>query len=171
MPFKMGMKKEDLSGPKAAAPGMYELQTVNFRPKVAKSGESLNYNVEMQIVNHPTEDGKRVFHPLNTSFFTAIRDYCHANGVECETKTVDGEEILVFPGMFENQDQFPDEPEKWGKYLGPLTNKICKAELTVTPGYQGRPDKNEVVMFICSIPGCAVKEPELRHSTSLIRKG
>ena len=173
MAFKMGISKEDLSGPKPVPPGIYELQTTGFRPKIAKSGTSLNYNVELTIVNHPEHDGKKVFHPLNTSFGVAIRDYSHAMGERLEHRivpgdaTTDQDEADYLPGMFENQDQFPQEPEKWGKYLGPLTNKIGKAELAIT-NYQGK-DKNEVRCFICNVPQCAVLEPEMKHSTNLIK--
>jgi hypothetical protein len=167
MAFKMGMTKEDLSGPKVAPNNIYELQTTGFRPKVTKAGDALCYNVELTIVNHGPEDGKKVFHPLPTSWGQSIRDYCHAMGVPLEKKVIDGVELDCLPGMFENQDQYPDDPSKWGKYMGPLTNKIGKAEVVGT-SYQGKP-KNEVRAFICAIPGCATIEPELRHSTNLIK--
>ena len=167
MPFKMGMSKEDLSGPKPVPPNIYELQVTGFRPKVAKSGTSLNYNAELTIVNHPEYDGRKVFHPLNTSFGVAIRDFVHSMGEKLEKRNIGGEELEVLPGMFENQDSNPDDPEKWGKYLGPLTNKVGKAELAITQ-YQGK-DKNEVRSFICAVPQCAVLEPDMKHSTNLIK--
>ena len=167
MPFKMGMSKEDLSGPKPVAPNIYELQVTGFRPKIAKSGTSLNYNVELTIVNHPEFDGRKVFHPLNTSFGVAIRDFVHSMGEKLETRVIDGESLEVLPGMFENQDTNPEDPEKWGKYLGPLTNKVGKAELAITQ-YQGK-GKNEVRAFICAVPQCAVLEPDMKHSTNLIK--
>jgi hypothetical protein len=173
MPFKMGLTKADLSGPKPVPQGLYEVQTTGFRPKVAKSGTSLNYNVELTVVNHPEYEGRKIFHPLNTSFGVAIRDYVHCMGEKLEKRIIPGdaqtnqEEAEYLPGMFENQDQFPEEPEKWGKYLGPLTNKIGRAELDVTQ-YQGK-DKNEVRSFLCAVAGCAVSEPDKKHSTNLIK--
>jgi hypothetical protein len=173
MPFKMGMTKEDLNGPPPVAPGVYELQVTGFRPKISKAGTSLNYNAEFTITNHPSDDGRKVFHPLNTSFGVAIRDFSHACGCALETITVPGDidtpqhEEQVLPGAFENADKYPDDPSKWGKYIGPLTNKIFKAELAIT-SYNGKP-KNEVRLFFCALQDCAIKEPDLKHSMNLIK--
>lgn len=173
MAFKMGMTKEDLTGPPPAPNGIYELQTTAFRPKIAKSGNSLNYNAEFTITGNPAYENRKVFHPLNTAFAVAIRDYVHACGLALETIIVPGDadtpqhEEQILPGTFENQAQFPDEPEKWGKYLGPLTNKIFKCELATT-SYNGK-EKNEIRAFYCALPGCATLEPELKHSQNLIK--
>lgn len=173
MAFKMGMSKEDLSGPPPVPNGLYELIVTGFRPKVAKSGESLNYNGEFTITGNPLHENRKVFHPLNTSFAVAIRDFVHACGVPMEKIIVQGDaqtdqtEEFVLPGTFENADTNPDDPTKWGKYLGPLTNKIFKAEL-VTTEYQGK-HKNEIRCFFCAIPNCAVNEPDLKHSQNLIK--
>jgi hypothetical protein len=173
MAFKMGMSKEVLSGPKHVPNGLYELQVTGFRPKVAKSGESLNYNAEFTITGNPLYENRKVFHPLNTSFAVAIRDFVHACGLPLETITVptsadaDQHEEQVLPGTFENADTNPDDPTKWGKYIGPLTNKIFKAEL-VTTTYQGK-DKNEVRCFFCALPNCSTLEPDLKHSQNLIK--
>jgi hypothetical protein len=173
MAFKMGMTKEDLSGPKPVPNGLYELQVTGFRPKIAKSGTSLNYNAEFTITGNPLYENRKVFHPLNTSFSVAIRDFVHATGLELETITVPGDadtpqhERQILPGTFENAAQFPDDPSKWGKYIGPLTNKIFKAEL-VTTTYQGK-DKNEIRCFFCAVPDCAVTYPDIKHSQNLIK--
>ena len=170
MAFKMGMSKEDLSGPPPVPNGLYELQVTNFRPKVAKSGESLNYNAEFTISGNPLYENRKVFHPLNTSFAVAIRDFSHACGVPLEeipNPENPSENLQVLPGTFENAKENPDDPSKWGKYIGPLTNKIFKAEL-VTTTYQGK-NKNEIRCFFCAIPGCAEKEPDIKHSQNLIK--
>jgi len=173
MAFKMGMTKEDLSGPAPVPPGIYELQLTGFRPKIAKSGESLNYNAEFTVTGHAQYDGRKVFHPLNTSFGVAIRDFVHATGLDMETVIVptsadsDQHEEMVMPGTFENADLNPDDPSKWGKYIGPLTNKVFKVELAIT-NYQGK-DKNEVRAFFCALPDCAVKYPDMKHSQNLIK--
>jgi hypothetical protein len=175
MAFKMGLKKEDLSGPAPVPPGVYELQLSGFRPKIAKSGESLNYNGEFTIVGNPQYEGRKVFHPLNTSFAVALRDFVHACGIDMETIIVpssadeDQHEEMVMPGTFENYKEHPDDPSQWGKYLGPLTNKIFKAELAIT-NYMGK-DKNEVRCFYCAFKDCAVIYPgnEMKHSTNLIK--
>ena len=170
MAFKMGMSKEDLSGPPPVKPGVYELQVIQFKPKIAASGESLNYNAEFTIVNMPDAENKKVFHPLNTSFAVAIRDFVHACGEVLETipdPDKPGETLQVLPGTFEHITEFPDDPLKWGKYLGPLTNKIFKCELAETE-YKGR-KKNEIRLFFCTVPNCATLEPELKHSQNLIK--
>ena len=172
MAFKMGMTKEDLSGPAPVPPGIYELQFSGFRPKIAKSGESLNYNAEFTIVNNPSYENRKVFHPMNTSFAVAIRDFVHATGLDMEKILVgdastDQHEELVLPGTFETFTGNEDDPSKWGKYIGPLTNKIFKAELAITT-YQGK-DKNEVRAFFCAYPGCATEQPDLKHSQNLIK--
>ena len=156
MAFKMGMTKEDLSGPPPVPPGIYEHQLAGFRPKIAKSGESLNYNAEFTITGNPAYENRKVFHPLNTSFAVAVRDFIHACGIDMEKITVlttadtPQHDEFVLPGTFENADTNPDDPSKWGKYLGPLTNKIFKAELAITE-YQGK-SKNEVRAFFCAFP-------------------
>lgn len=171
MPFKMGMSKEDLTGPPPVPPGVYDLQVTGFRPKIAKSGESLNYNAEFTVTSNPTFDGRKVFHPMNTSFGVAIRDFTHACGLQLEKmdNPEGGDQLDCLPGTFEFMKQFPDEPDKWGKYLGPLTNKIFKAELAVTT-FQGK-EKNEIRQFLCALKDCAVLEPDprLKHSTNLIK--
>lgn len=170
MAFKMGMSKEDLSGPPPVPNGVYDLQVVGFRPKLTKNGDGLNYNVEMTVYGNPELENKKVFHPLSTLFGVSIRDFSHACGLQLE-KIADpekpGEFLDVLPGTFENMAQYPDDPSKWGKYIGPLTNKILKAELATTV-YQGK-EKNEVRVFFCAVPNCATLEPDLKHSTNLIK--
>jgi hypothetical protein len=173
MAFKMGMSKEDLSGPPPVPQGVYELQVTGFRPKIAKSGESLNYNLEATIVNNPKFENRKVFHPLNTSFAVAVRDFAHACGIDMEKITVlttadtPQHEEFVLPGIFEGAAENPDDPSKWGKYIGPLTNKIFKAELAITV-YQGK-EKNEVRVFFCAYSNCAVEYPDIKHSSNLIK--
>ena len=173
MAFQIAATKSQLSGPPPVPTNVYTLQLVGFKPKVAKSGISLNYNAEFAITGDPQYDGRKIFFSLNTSFATAIRDFVHATGNEMEVVQVENpeshelEEAYVMPGIFENADQFPQEPEKWGAYRGPLTNATFKAEVVLT-SYQGKP-KNEIRQFFCTVPDCATKEPDMRHSTSLIK--
>lgn len=173
MAFKMSMSKEDLSGPPPVPNGIYDLQFTAFKPKVAKSGTSLNYNAEFTISRNPLYENRKVFHPLNTSFAVAIRDFVHSTGIDMETVVVPAKgetpehSEFVLPGTFEHLKDFPDDPEKWGKYLGPLTNKIFKAELVITE-YQGK-QKNEIRAFYCAFPNCATLYPDMKHSQNLIK--
>jgi len=173
MPFQIAATKAQLSGPTPVPTNIYTLQVTGFKPKIAKSGISLNYNGEFTVTGDPEFDGRKIFFSLNTSFATAIRDFVHATGNEMELTTIHNdetgvdEEAYVMPGIFENQDQFPQEPEKWGAYRGPLTNATFKAEIVLT-SYQGKP-KNEIRAFFCTVAGCAEKEPDMKHSTNLIK--
>jgi hypothetical protein len=174
MPFKMGMSKEDLTGPPPIPPGVYFLQVTNFKPKVSRKGDSLNYNAEFTVTQHPQYDGRKVFSSLNTGFAVGIRDFVHACGIDMElvhvpsTAEEDQHDEFTLPGMFEDSDKYPDNPEKWGRYLGPLTNKIFKAELAIVnpPGYK---PKNEVRVYSCAYPGCATEYPDVKHSQNLIK--
>ena len=173
MAFNIAATKSQLSGPPPVPTNIYTLQVAGFKPKVAKSGTSLNYNGEFTIINDPQYEGRKIFFSLNTSFATAIRDFVHATGNEMEVTSVENpetheqEEAYVMPGLFENADVNPQNPELWGAYRGPLTNATFKAEVVLT-SYQGKP-KNEIRQFFCTVPDCATKEPDMRHSTSLIK--
>jgi hypothetical protein len=173
MAFQIGASRKDLSGPKPVPPGLYDLQVTGFKPKVSKNGESLNYNGEFTIIGNPEYDGRKIFSSLNTKFATGIRDMVHATGNEMELvqvlnpETNQMEEQYVLPGTFVGADAAPQNPESWGAYVGPLTNATFKAEV-VTTVYLGK-EKNEIKMYICTVPGCAEKDPDLRHSTNLVK--
>lgn len=174
MAFQVGFNKEDLSGPPPVPTGVYELRLVKFRPKLSAKGNSLNYNAEFEVFNHPEYDGRRVFHPLNTLFAIAIWDYVHSCGLEVDNIKVTDEqtgmetEEFVLPGIFENANAAPDNPEAWGDYKGPLLNKGFRADVVET-SYKGKP-KNEIRAFLCAIPDCAEKHPDIKHSTNLIKQ-
>lgn len=174
MAFQIAATKSQLSGPPPVPTDIYTLTVAGFKPRVAKSGTSLNYNGEFTVTGAPDPllNGRKIFFSLNTSFATAIRDFVHATGNEMEKTIVTNdagvpEDAWVMPGIFENQAQFPQEPEKWGAYRGPLTNATFKAEVVLTD-YQGKP-KNEIRAFFCTLPNCAVNEPDMKHSTNLIK--
>jgi hypothetical protein len=80
----------------------------------------------------------------------------------------DGQEIQILPGIFEGQKENLEDPSKWGKYMGPLTNKVFKVELAVTE-YNGK-QRNEIRAYYCSYPGCAEEYPDLSHSQNLIKR-
>lgn len=173
MAFQIGASRQQLSGPAPVDNNIYELQVAGLKPKLSKAGDSLNYNAEFTIINNPALEGRKVFSSLNTKFFTAIRDFVHATGNVCEVVQVQNpetgeiEEQFVLPGIFENQEQHPDDPSLWGAYRGPLTNATFKAEVVKTE-YQGKL-KNEIRAYFCAVPNCATLEPDMKHSTSLIK--
>lgn len=173
MVFQIGSTRQQLSGPAPVDNNIYTLQIAGFKPKLSKAGDSLNYNAEFTIINDPALEGRKIFSSLNTKFFTAIRDMIHATGNVCETvqvmnpETNELEEQFVLPGIFENADQNPSDPALWGAYRGPLTNATFKAEVVKTE-YQGKL-KNEIRAYFCMVPNCATLEPDMKHSTNLIK--
>ena len=171
MAFKMGMSREDLSGPPPVPAGIYTLEVAGFRPKLSKQGDSLNFNAEFTI-EHPEYDGRKIFHPLNTKFAVAIRDFVHATGIDMEKNIVkndEGEDVEEFnlPGTFKDADKYPDDPTKWGAYMGPLLKKKFKAEVVETE-YNGK-KKNEIRCFFCELSNCATMYPDMKHSQNLIK--
>jgi hypothetical protein len=173
MAFQVGASRQQLSGPPPVPNNIYTLQVAGFKPRLSKAQDSLNYNAEFTVINEPAFENRKIFASLNTKFFQAIRDFVHATGNQCEVATVTNpetaqiEEIFVLPGVFENADANPQNPELWGAYRGPLTNATFKAEV-VTTEYQGK-KKNEIRCYFCTVQGCAELEPDLKHSTSLIK--
>lgn len=173
MAYQIGASRQQLSGPPPVPNNIYTLQVAGFRPKLSKAGDSLNYNAEFTIINDPAFENRKVFAPLNTKFFVAIRDFVHATGNECDLvkivnpETGIEEEQYTLPGIFEGADQNPDAPETWGKYLGPLTAATFKAEV-VAKEYQGK-KSNEIRCYFCALQGCAEKDPDMQHSKNLIR--
>ncbi len=179
MAFDMGFSRASLTSP-IAQTGLYELQVNGFRPKITKKGDGINYNVETTIVNNPGVtasgaplEGIKVFHPLSTKFSIAIWDFVHSCGLEVEEVVIPGDAqtdqhtTLVLPGIFENSDQFPEDPSQWGAYKGPLLNVIFKADV-IESSYNGKP-KNEIRAFICALDNCAEKFPDVRHSNNLTK--
>jgi hypothetical protein len=173
MPFAIGASRQQLSGPAPVDNNIYTLQVSALKPKLSKAGDSLNYNAELSIINDPKLEGRKIFASLNTKFFTAIRDFVHATGNVCEVvkvtnpETGEEDEVFTLPGIFENQDQHPEDPSLWGAYRGPLTNATLKAEVVKTE-YQGKV-RNEVRAYFCAVSNCATLEPDMKHSTSLIK--
>src|SRR5208283_579907 len=101
-----------------------------------------------------------VFPPMSTKFATAINDIVHGFGFALEA---DGE----LPGQWIPDPADPENVQKY-QYKGPLLGKTMEAELAIT-SYDGK-DKNEIRQVRCAVAGCAQKYPDIRHSTSLIKK-
>ena len=163
MAFKMSFNREDISGKPPAPSGWYTLQFKQFKPKIAgEKKDGFMFNAECAIVGNQDQEGKKVFIGLSNKAGWVIDAFCHACGTPMEV-LLDGNEgteleQTTLPGTFEHIDQFPDDPEQWGKYVGPLTNKTFEAELAITQ-YQGGRPRNEVRQFRCVVPNCAEKHP------------
>lgn len=162
MAFKMGFNRDDLSGKPPVPPGWYTLQFKSFKPKIAGANkDGFMLNAECVVVGNQEYDGRKVFMGLSNKAGWVLYSFVHACGLQMEP-ILDGNqgteaETSFIPGTFEDIDKFPEDPSRWGKYLGPLTNKTFEAELAITE-YQGR-HKNEVRQYRCAIPGCPEKHP------------
>lgn len=164
MPFQMGYSKEQLSGKPPVPQGWYQLRLSGFKPKVAgQNKDSINYNPQIEVINNPEYDGRKIFENLNSKAGWIIQDLVHACGQQL-VEVQDGNQgteaaIWTIPGFWANADQFPEEPEKW-EYQGPLTNAVFEAEVYISE-YNGK-KSNKIMQYKCSIPGCTE-----RHSTNL----
>lgn len=157
---KMGVDPEKLKAPKPV-PGnqWYKLKFKGFRPKMSKNKDGVNFNAELEVVEHtPETNGSKVYMVLSTKFERALLDFCHGLGFPMNA---DG----TFPGNFEFDKNDPENVEK-AQYKGPLLGRTMKAELVVTT-YQGN-EKNEVKQISCAIDGCATKFPDIKHLTNLV---
>jgi len=160
----MNFSKESIEGPAPAPDGWYQLIFKGFKPAHAKDKQSINLNPQLEIVNHNTEDGKKVWDNGSTNGDYAqsiVLALVHATG-QPEVPSANGDGGWELPGILDGMDQYPDNPEKWD-YKGPMLNQVIEVELYVDE-YNGR-KSNKIAQYKCAIPGCQVK-----HPTNLRRK-
>jgi hypothetical protein len=161
---KVAVSKESLEGIKPVPAGMYDVVLNGFEPKWPKSNkDSVNLNPVLKIVNHPKFNGQRLFMNLNTKISNFMQDLAHGFGLPMEEEA--GE--MHLPGGAKAWSGTDDDPTTW-KYTGPLLGKTAKVEV-IESSYAGRA-KNEIKMFVCKIPDCQTKYPEIQHSTNMIKK-
>lgn len=158
---KMGVNPESLKAPKPVPGGFYELRLKGITCKKSKSGKGYNYEAYFNTVNQPAETNDAfVMYRMNNGFSQGIsaQDMCHALGFPLET---DGS----FPGDWTLKDASkPDEFDK-AQYSGVLLGKVGKGEL-ITENYEGR-ESNVVKQWVCKVPDCATRFPDIRHTTDL----
>lgn len=147
---KMSFSKESLESKPALAEGLYELRLEGFAPKNAKSGNSVNLNPTIKVINHPTETGRVVFDNLNSTAPWIIEAFCHSFGLEL---IPDGNGGFNMPGDFNGPE---GNPEQWN-YVGPLTGCVSKAFLKQTT-YNNKVSA-KVDQWMCAVPGCQKKHP------------
>ena len=152
---KIGFSKEDLAGPPPIPEGMYELRLTGFKPKRSKDGGSVNLQPQLEIVNHPTHNGRNVLDWLNSGASWIIESFCHCFGQVLTPNPNGGGDM---PGDFIGPD---DNPEAW-QYQGPLTGAVGKVFLKPVE-YQGKTNAR-VDQWFCSVPNCTTK-----HATGLAK--
>lgn len=177
MAYQMNFNKEELAGKPPVSAGWYIVQLKGFKPKASKPkpGEAapadpstlgLSLNAELEIINHPEHTGRKIFAGLHTKMAFMWADFVHAAGLpmeEVQDEFAGTEKAnYALPGVWEGQDTYPTEPEKW-KYLGPLLNKTLEVELAEIPASGNFRAKNEIRQYKCAVAGCTEK-----HQTNLI---
>jgi hypothetical protein len=161
---KMGVNPESLKAPKPVPGGQYELRLKGIVCKMSASKKGYNYEAYFNTVNQPAETNDAfVFYRMNNGFQQGIaaQDMCHALGFPLEP---DGS----FPGDWTLKDATKADDFDGAQYTGVLLGKSGKAEL-ITENYQGR-DSNVVKQWMCKVPDCATRFPEIRHAVNLIGK-
>ena len=148
--------------------GIYWITLTGFAPKIAKNGDSINFNPVLELTSMedgspaPTkDDGKPVpvFCNLNSKGAWVINDFCHGFGLPMED---DGQGGLSIPGIWVPESE--QDIEKC-EYKGPLIGRKAKVFLSKTE-YNGQP-QNKIKYFVCAVSDCAQKFPKIKHTDNL----
>jgi hypothetical protein len=125
---KLTASKEEVKGQPPMPPGIYTVKLSGFKPKLSKKGDSVNLNPQMEVINHPEFNNRKVFDSLNTKAKFTWKPFAAAFGI---TVVEDAQGNIEFPGDWDG----PDDPklcEQW-KYRGPLLGATGQVELTEDP--------------------------------------
>lgn len=160
MAFQMKVSNEKLTGAENPTPGPYKLKLLFFKPETSKKGDSINLKACMEVVDHVTFDGRKVWDNLNSNGAWTYSDFCHAFGLPMET---DGKESWL-PGNWDGDAaKFdPNKPETW-KYVGPLVGRTANVEIGVDSFGA------KIRRYFCAVPDCATKFPTVKHSQDLMK--
>lgn len=166
MAFKMSFDKDSLNGGKVIPAGLYDVRLTGFKPRKNKAGDSVNFNAQMEVINHPEFDKTKVFETLSAKAGFTQWDFCHAFGLELEDQ---GNGQYVLPGVWDGDlAKFNEnDPSTW-VYDGPLVGRDGKIELAIDT-YEGK-ENNKVRRYICAVADCASKFPENKHSQDLLKR-
>jgi hypothetical protein len=166
MAFQMRYNKEELKGQQPVPAGLYTVVFVGFKPKMSKSGDTVNLNPIVKITGHPDYSNRNVFTSLNSSIPQFIQDFCHSFGLEMEDQM--GEEPTL-PGVFDaDKGIFKEDDLSTWRYAGPLTAQTAQWELGLRD-YQGTMQQS-VRKFICKVPDCVHRFPFIKHSNDMDKK-
>lgn len=146
---KIGASKEDITGGPPLPEGMYDVQLKGFKPKMSKKRDSVNLNPDIRVINHPTQNDKKVFVSMNTNAPFMWHEICHAFGCPLEEDT---EGNLSIPGDFSGD--IMAAPDK-SVYTGPLLNQQAKIYV-IQREYNGK-TQNDVKQYVCRVAGCSEK--------------
>lgn len=166
MAFKMSYSQEELEGIKPVPAGIYNVVFIGFKPKKAKSGDSINLNGSAKIIGVPDLKGPgMLFVSLNSQIPSFIQDFVHSFGLEMDDQNGDNPQI---PGDFDGDT---NNPETW-KYTGPLYKQTARWEVSQQPHFTNPGEvQQDLVKFICKVPQCAERFPKVKHAKDMRKKG
>lgn len=168
MAFKMGFDKDSLTG-KQVLPGLYTVRLMGFKPKKNNNGDSVNFNAQMKIINHPEYDGTPLYETLSAKAGFTQWDFAHAFGMELEDL---GNGQYVLPGTWDKDlAKFKeDDPSTW-VYDGPLLGRDAQVEVANDPNFRDSTKlDNKIKRYICAVDQCDVKFPDNKHSQDLLKR-
>src|SRR5713101_7411206 len=144
-PVRLGAPKDSLEPRKLLPRGKYTVQCDGFAQKLAKKGNSINYNPKLRIINHPNLAGEKVYTSLNQGAGFILIDFCHMLGFQM---VEDGDDV-VFPGGFLPNGADPQDVSKM-TYQGPLQGSVGDV-LVDENMYENKP-QNYIKAYFCKIP-------------------
>jgi hypothetical protein len=169
MTFKMSYSKEELKGLEPVPAGLYNVMFAGFKPKISEKKDSLNFNGQVKIIGQPDLANRFIFASLNTKIAAFIQDFVHSFGLPLENS---GNGEFTIPGRWNGDPTkyIAEDPSTW-VYVGPLTSQTAEWEVGIKPHYKD-PTKTsqEIVRFICKVPDCANRFPEVQHSKDMRKK-
>jgi len=165
MAFKMGFDKESLTG-KTVTPGLYTVRLTGFKPKKNKDGDSVNFNAQMKIINHPEYDGTPLYETLSAKAGFTQWDFAHGFGLQLEDL---GNGQYVLPGTWDKDiAKFKEtDPLTW-VYDGPLIGRDAQVEIA-NDTWDGKIN-NKIKRYICAVPDCDSLFPDNKHSQDLLKR-
>lgn len=156
-PIRMGAPSDSMEPRKVLPPGRYQVRLDGFKQKLSKPKEgktqSINFNPQLPVVNHPTFNGEKIYTPLNQQVGFILEAFAHSFGQKLETIG----DAAVLPGGFQPDMNNPSDITKM-TYQGPLSGQIGELELGVNKSDKGK-DQNYIKQFFCRVPGCQTKHP------------
>lgn len=163
MAFKMGI---DMSQPDMPKPGLVSVRLYGFKPKKSKAGDSVNFNAQMKIINHPENDGYPLYETLSAKAGFTMWDFAHGFGLELEDM---GNGQYSIPGVWDGDlVKFKeDDPTTW-VYEGPLVGRDAQVEIAPDT-YEGKTSM-KIKRYICTVPDCDTRFPDNKHSTDLLKR-
>lgn len=156
-PVRMGAPKDSMEPRKVLPNGRYQVRLDGFRPKLSKlkpgKDQSINFNPDMKVCNHPQLNGEKIFTPLNQQVGFILEAFSHMFGHPLE---VIGDSAVLAGGFIAD----PNNPQDISKmsYQGPLQGAIGELELGTNKSDKGK-DQNYIKQFFCRVPGCKTNHP------------